>query len=89
MSSDMTVDIFAQESYGKIAIEKLNAVSPLPKNFRLYECGWLGNTRQVMRVTGAEFRPAKSGPNTGKLAVMIPKTKQTAYVTAEEMNSHT
>jgi hypothetical protein len=84
MSSDMTTDIFANTTYGLIALEKLGVV---PDNFRLYEAGWLGDggERKVMRVTGAEFRKAKSGPNKGKLSVMIPKTKQSAYVTAEEM----
>lgn len=88
MSSDMTNDIFADTTYGMIALEKLGMV---PDNFRLFEAEWLGGgyERKVMRVTGAEFRIAKSGPNKGKLAVIIPKTKQTAYVTAEEMSLRT
>lgn len=84
MSCDMTTDVFADTTYGLIALEKLGNV---PENFRLYDVEWLGDggERKVMRVTGAEFRTAKSGINKGKLSVMVPKSKQTAYVTAEEM----
>lgn len=89
MSSDMTIDVFADTVYVMIAVEKLNKLSSLPENFRLYECGWLDDTRQVMRVTGAEFRAAKTGKNKGKLSVMVPRTKQTAYVTAEEITLRT
>lgn len=86
----MTKDVFAQYAYGKIAIDKISKLpGGLPDNFRLFEAGWLGNIGQVMRVTGAQFRVAKTGPHKGKLAVMIPKTKQTAYVTAEEIKAYT
>ena len=39
-----------------------------------------------MKVTGAEFREAKSGPQKGKLAIMVKGTQRSAYVTREEMN---
>lgn len=83
---DMTHDIFADQVFGKIALRKL---SPVPENFRLYMAGWLGDKPSktgVMEVAGAQFRVAKSGKNKGKLSIMIPGTKRTAYVTADEMH---
>lgn len=84
---DMRKDVMATESYGKAALQKL---APTPENFRLYEAGWLGNKPSewtVMKVTGAEFREAKTGPNKGKLSVMVKDSKRTAYVTSEEMKA--
>lgn len=40
-----------------------------------------------MKVTGAEFREAKTGPNKGKLAVIVKDSKRVAYVTSEEMKA--
>lgn len=73
-------------TYGKAALAKLALV---PKNFRLYEAGWLGNKPSewnVMEVKGMEFREAKSGPNKGKLTTPLAGTKRTVYVTKEEIN---
>mgnify|MGYP007103403909 CR=1 FL=1 len=67
----MEVDVFAQQSYGKIALQKM---APVPDNFRLYSAGWLGDKPEdwsVMKVSGAQFRTAKSGPNKGKLSMII------------------
>ncbi len=75
--------------YGKAALAKL---APAPKNFRLYEAGWLGNKPSewnVMEVKGMEFREAKSGPNKGQLTMPIAGTKRTVYVTKEEMGTPT
>ncbi|WP_373031645.1 hypothetical protein [Sulfurovum sp.] len=86
MSEDMEVDFFAEYDYGKIALQKL---SPTPENFRLFEAGWLGDKPQdwnTMKVTGAEFRRAKTGRRKGTLCIMVPGTKRTAYVTREEMS---
>lgn len=81
---DMTKDIFADQSYGKVALQK---VAPTEPNFRLYKAGWLGkvNSREVMEVTGAVFRQATRGPNKGKLSIMVPGTTRTVHVTAAEM----
>lgn len=84
---DMGEDIFAEQSYGKVALQKL---APVPENFRLYSAGWLGEKPKdwtVMEVTAAEFRVAKSGPNKGKLSIMVPGTKRTVHVTASEMKA--
>lgn len=86
---DMREDLFAAQSYGKIALQKIKPSSP---NFRLYSAGWLETgggpeTWEVMKVTGAEFRQAKSGPNKGKLSVMVPNTKRTVHVHATEMRA--
>lgn len=80
----MDEDIFAQMSYGKVALRKMGEVDP---NFRLYCCGWVGDcdTTDTMKVEGAVFRPAMSGPRKGKLVIEVPGTKRTAYVTTAEM----
>lgn len=80
----MDDDIFATMSYGKVALKKFGKVD---ENFRLYCCGWVGDydTTDTMKVEGAVFRPAKSGPRKGKLVVLVPGTKREAYVTTAEM----
>jgi hypothetical protein len=81
----MSDNIFADQSYGQIALKKL---SPVPENFRLFSVAWLGDDprkSEVMKVTGAEFRVAKSGPRKGKLCILIKGTQRTAYVTVNEM----
>lgn len=67
--TDMTKDLFAEFSYGQIALQKL---APTDPNFRLYKAGWLGkaNTTEVMQVTGGVFRKALRGRDKGKLAVL-------------------
>lgn len=82
---DMTVDVFADQSYGKIALQKL---APTDPNFRLYLAGWIENKPpfEVMEVKGAVFREAKRGPNKGKLSIMVPGTGRKVYVTSAEMD---
>lgn len=84
MMTDMTNDVFAETSYGKIALKKMR---DLPENFRLFYAGWLHDTSDVMQVKGAEFRIAKSGENKGTLSILIKGTERVAYVTKEEMNA--
>jgi len=81
---DMMVDIFAEQVYGKIALKKMASDN---EDFRLYAARWMGNgrSRDVMEVTGAVFRIAKSGINKGCLSIMMKGTKRTAYVTSAEM----
>lgn len=83
---DQRIDVFAEYSYGKIALQKI--ASPEP-NFRLYYAGWMGkvNDRNVMKVTGAVFREPTRGPKKGQLSILVPKTQRTAYVTSEEMTA--
>lgn len=81
--NDMSEKVFEQQAFGKAALRKIGEVA---ENFRLYDAGWMGNgNRDTMRVTGAEFRNAKSGPNKGRMTVMVPNTKRTVYVTKSEM----
>lgn len=87
---DMSKDLFAEQSYGKIALQKIKPSSP---NFRLYSAGWVETgggpeTWESMEVIGAEFREAKSGPNKGKLAVMVPNTRRKVHVHVSEMKAH-
>lgn len=80
-------DIFANTSYGRVALKKL---APVAENFRLYCAGWLGDDPKlwdVMEVTGAVFRAAKTGPRRGQLVILEPGTKRTAYVTTAEMEA--
>jgi hypothetical protein len=84
---DRQDDVMATTSYGQIALQKM---APTPANFRLFYVEWLGDKPKdwtVMKVIGAEFRAAKSGPNKGKLSAMVKGTKRTAYVTCNEMLS--
>ncbi len=79
-------DLFADMPYGKEALAKIKPTDP---NFRLYSAGWLGDfhTTDTMKVKGAVFRAAKSGPNKGKLCIEVPGTRRTAYVTVAEMDA--
>ena len=77
---DMTKDVFAEHTFGKLALKKMGQV---PGNFRLYIAGMYPEPPkewQSMKVTGAEFREAKKGPSKGKLAVLIPGTQRTVHV---------
>ena len=74
--SDMTKDIFAAFPFGKLALQRF---APVHENFRLYEAGWLAN-REVMQVKGAEFRKAKSGPNKGKLSILVKGTEKECFL---------
>ena len=88
--ADMEYDVFANCGYGKLALEKLNKLSPLPENFRLYYGGWLigsKNDVDVMELRGAEFRHAKTGKNKGKLCIMIKGTERTVFLSCEEVRS--
>ncbi|WP_305910440.1 hypothetical protein Q9L42_021260 (plasmid) [Methylomarinum sp. Ch1-1] len=83
--TDMIDSVFEEQPFGKIALQKLSEV---PDNFRLYHAAWLGDDLRysdTMRVTGAEFRMAKREPEKGLLSKMVPNTKRTVYVSAEEM----
>lgn len=71
MSRDMTKDIFAEQQYGQLALKKL---APVSENFRC-----------VLEVTGAEFRVAKTGPNHGKLSIMVHSTQRSTHVTRKEI----
>jgi hypothetical protein len=82
---DMQNDIFSQQPYGKVALRKLAPVSP---NFRLYSVAWLGDKPsewEVMRVIGAEFREAKTGPRKGQMCILVKGTTRTAFVTTKEI----
>lgn len=85
---DMTEKLFEQHAYGIAAIKKMGNIS---ENFRLFQCGWLGGARPEdwhgMQCEGAEFRAARTGPNTGKLSIMIPGSKRTVYVSREEIDA--
>ena len=70
---DMSIDIFAETTFGKIAIDKIAHTDP---DFRLYSAGWIGdiNTSEVMEVKGAVFRRVSTGKNKGSLSIRVPYT---------------
>ena len=87
MDMDMERDFMAALSYGKAALKKL---SPVGTHFRLYRAELLGERPDewtVMKVTGADFRHAKSGPNKGKLSVFVTGSQRSAYVTRAEIQA--
>jgi len=87
MGMPMDEKLFEQYPYGQVALKKMGAV---PDNFRLYEAGWFEDKPEdfdTMKITGAKFRVAKSGPKKGKLSIMVPDTKRTVYVTKSEIQA--
>lgn len=74
---------FDSMPFGKAALEMLG---PVPENFRLYEACLEPQPPKAtthMRVTGAEFRTAKTGKNKGMLCVMVPGSQRTVRVPRE------
>ncbi len=85
MSADMRVGLFEETVFGQLALKKLGKV---PENFRLYVAGISPQPPKAwthMAVTGAEFRESKSGPNKGKLNIMVPGTSRTVRVPRSEL----
>lgn len=77
--ADMTVDIFAQYPFGKLALRLMDSErSPLPDNFRLYEAGHI---KGGMSVSGAEFKAGRDG----RLTKMIPGTSRHVRLTTEQI----
>ena len=61
----------------------------IPDGFMFYEWEWIGdNPKQwtIMKVTGAVFREAKSGPRKGERVIKVSRTQQSIYVTSDEIN---
>jgi hypothetical protein len=87
--TDMTQKIFESTAYGRAALAKFYDGKEPPENFRIFEAGLAQENPTLsdgtMRVSGAEFKTDKRGPNTGKLAVMIKGTERMVYVTRGEI----
>mgnify|MGYP003146508824 CR=1 FL=1 len=94
MPADMSNDIMGRTSFGIIALEKMEKHARTPEamltvtnsNFRIFEAGSLATG--ALKVTGALFRKAECGTNSGKLCVEVPGTRFHAIVTAEEMEAY-
>lgn len=87
MPADMIEKTFEVTGFGQAALQKLGH---LPDDFRLYEAGWVEEKPEdfdTMKVTGAEFRVAKTGKNKGKMTVLVPGTKRTVCVTRDEISA--
>ena len=84
----MDAKIYENYVFGKLA---LKLIGPVSKNFRLYEAGMSPQAPEEwteMVVTGAEFAPATSGGNKGKLTYIIPGTERTVRVPRKDIQAH-
>ena len=84
---NMDKDVFADCTYGQIALKKL---APVPETFRLYSAGWIEEKPKdwkTMKVTGADFSVAKAGPNKGQLSIMVKGSTRSAFVSRAEMQA--
>lgn len=80
-------DAMEDMSYSKVALRKL---APVTEGFRIFSAEWLGSAPadwHAMKVTGATFRAAKSGPRAGRNVILVPGTSRFAIVTKEEMQA--
>lgn len=80
----MRDDLFAEFTFGKIALQK---IEPISSDFRLNLFGFVQgrSSSEIMKVSGAVFREPLRGPNKGMLSIRVPKTSRTVYVTAAEI----
>ncbi len=84
---DMSKDIFADCTYGQLALQKF---APVQQTFRLYSAGWLEAKPKdwnTMKVTGADFRIAKAGPNKGKMSIMVKGSARSVFISRAEMQA--
>lgn len=74
-----------------VAVYARAKMKNLPENFMIYKFNWLGdlNDREnnVMEVTGAVFREAKSGPRKGKLCMMVKGTERKVFLTPDDVKA--
>lgn len=71
------------------SIAAANKIGALADGFAFYAFEWLGDRPEewdVMKVTGAVFREAKTGPRKGEKCIKVPGTDRTVYVTRAEIN---
>jgi hypothetical protein len=76
--------------FGRVFLKKVAAhEGKLPENFFVYEAGWIEagppELWNTMRVTGSQFRAAKTGPNKGEICIPVKGTEYVMCVTKEEM----
>lgn len=78
MMEDYVPSLAATKKYGKI-----------PENFAWYEFGWVGDfkTTDTMKVTGAQFRVAKTGKNKGEPSIVLKETKIEVYINNKDMKA--
>lgn len=87
MAVDMREGIYEKLDFGQLALMKLGEI---PENFRLYVAGIKPEPPQEwthMEVAGAEFREPKSGPNKGKLCIMVPGSRRSLKLMRDELES--
>lgn len=64
----------------------------LPDGFSFFMFEWLGDRPEewtVMKVTGAVFREAKSGPRKGQRVIRVPESERTVYVMDSDIEAET
>lgn len=87
MAADMREGIYEKMDFGQLALKKLGDV---PANFRLYVAGIKPDPPKEwthMEVTGAEFREPKSGPNKGKLCIIVPGSIRSTKLMRDELDA--
>ena len=85
MGIEMAFDMMNDYPPSLAGIKKMREV---PDGFCFYAFAWLGDNPEdfdVMRLTGAVYREAKSGPNKGKRTIQVPNSVRNIYVTAQEI----
>ena len=76
---------FDEENYGKLARSRLKDVD---ENFRWYIVERIGEgDGSALKLTGATFREAKSGPRKGKLCVIVKGTQRVAVVSQADIDA--
>lgn len=72
-----------------VAVAARAKMNNLPENFMIYKFNWLGDfedrANNVMEVTGAVFREAKSGPRKGQRCIMVKGTDRKVYLTPTDI----
>lgn len=89
----MSAAMFEKSATGQIVIKRLaEAGTVLPKNFRFFSLGWIEKGKpsewNTMKIEGAEFRAAKTGPRKGQLVIELKGTRRDFYVTKEEIREY-
>lgn len=86
MSVELCFEMMKDYPPSIAASKKLGEV---PEDFAWFEFEWVGEfkTTDTMKVTGAQFRVAKSGKNKGKRSIMIREGMREIYINSSEIAS--
>lgn len=78
------------QSFDFVALAR-SKMKDLPENFLIYKFNWLGDMddreNNIMEVTGAVFREAKSGARKGQVCMMVKGTDRKVYLSPTDIKS--